>query len=185
MLKLSHFSILNFRETIFISAFVIHEPPLQNSVQRPAAATIPVSGVSDALQIEYGADFIPDIFQILFEPPPLSSCPSAHQTPSFHSLVCNAINTPRLRYGVGCSARRNEMCGISVIYVKETRKAVLVLPTKQAQVQKFFVLCIGGWSCFYQHIRANKTLLSLFSRRKQVESAEALGCSQNYFCAKL
>lgn len=65
-------------------------------------------------------------------PPPLSSCPSTHQPPSFHSLVSNAINTPCLRDGVGCSARTNEMCGISVIYVKETRKAVLMLPTKQA-----------------------------------------------------
>jgi len=69
ILKQLHFSILHFRQAPLISPFAIHEPPLQNSVQRPAAATIPVSGVSDALQIEYGADFIPDIFQIPFNPP--------------------------------------------------------------------------------------------------------------------
>jgi hypothetical protein len=56
-------------ERLFISTVAINKPPLQSPVQRPAAATIPVSGVSDVLQIEYGADFIPDIFQILFDPP--------------------------------------------------------------------------------------------------------------------
>jgi hypothetical protein len=65
-------------------------------------------------------------------------CPSAHQPPSFHSLVSNAINTTCLKGGVGCSTRTNEMCGIPVIYVKETRKGGISTTNNTGASIKFF-----------------------------------------------